>query len=676
MWFFALLAIAIVLVIYLFTRNQQTSPLTRTTSAPTSSIFHVHGKDIWLPTDHYYAWMMIDTELSTNAVVDACVPLPCFRTLREGAVQLVEKYSHDLQTPIGSKHPAAYKDGMVAVGPLIEAALVDIFEKKKVEIYKVRTVSDDTVQVALLVEDDLHDFWFTFRQLPAALAQPRRAVHNVGFFSAQAVVKGEELDIIQCYKRQVVHWRMTPEVPQEWYEPMQRAVDYWNQHLQTAGPQSTRLDLNLEPWTGPLTNPDVNLLCLSSSKDYIGVGTTVNDGRSGEHLWSRIAISPHSINRHSQLFGDQERTTAHRDHLLFYTLTHELGHTLGLRHNFVASVDGNSSYMAYFPSWYPDETGKLHFLKAKISGTYDAMAIQYGYSKVPHGTEETLDRVHPVLQQLIDERQQLFHTDENIDSDKILARVHRHSMGSNLDGPRLWMKSWKRYRSTLFKDPQEHLRDVKRVFFFLNAITESVANSMTFVHGYDTDYRRQQLTVNDQTDRVIGEAVEYLVGDSWRLDDIQEHLLSVTLNDDAAEVTDRPRKGLYTLNQAPVDLLHLNAVLKVAQEIFAPERIATLNDPGRLLILLLTTKGLQTRTSIVGGGDSLHVNTMTGILAAIEHYKDKYSTVAKLSLEGAVNQLMDASSVEHRERITAGIQRVKEKVRTLKPRRPHSGCRS
>lgn len=71
---------------------------------------------------------------------------------------------------------------------------------------------------------------------------------------------------------------------------------------------------------------------------------------------------------------------------------HEVGHTLGLAHNFAASVDGRTSVMDYpHPYITLDAQGNLDFSKAyddKI-GAWDKRAIIFGYQDFPEGLDKT-----------------------------------------------------------------------------------------------------------------------------------------------------------------------------------------------------------------------------------------------------------------------------------------------
>lgn len=69
---------------------------------------------------------------------------------------------------------------------------------------------------------------------------------------------------------------------------------------------------------------------------------------------------------------------------------HEVGHTLGLAHNFAASSYGRASVMDYPAPLVEIKSGKLDLSNAYGTGVgaYDKFAIKYGYSEFPPGAEE------------------------------------------------------------------------------------------------------------------------------------------------------------------------------------------------------------------------------------------------------------------------------------------------
>src|SRR5215204_460186 len=69
---------------------------------------------------------------------------------------------------------------------------------------------------------------------------------------------------------------------------------------------------------------------------------------------------------------------------------HEVGHALGLSHNFAASTYGRASVMDYPAPMVGITDGKLDFSRAYATGMgdWDIQAIRYAYSELPSGTNE------------------------------------------------------------------------------------------------------------------------------------------------------------------------------------------------------------------------------------------------------------------------------------------------
>ena len=105
---------------------------------------------------------------------------------------------------------------------------------------------------------------------------------------------------------------------------------------------------------------------------------------------------------------------------------HEVGHTLGLAHNFAASsVAPGTSVMDYPHPWItlaPDGTPDLSHAYTTGIGSWDKVAITYGYSDFPQGTDE-----HKALDAILRKATYsglLFITDQD---SRPLGSAHPHS---------------------------------------------------------------------------------------------------------------------------------------------------------------------------------------------------------------------------------------------------------
>ena len=72
---------------------------------------------------------------------------------------------------------------------------------------------------------------------------------------------------------------------------------------------------------------------------------------------------------------------------------HEVGHTLGLAHNFAASTYGRASVMDYPAPLVEIKNGRLDLSNAYATGigAYDKFAIRYAYAQVPRGRDEAAE---------------------------------------------------------------------------------------------------------------------------------------------------------------------------------------------------------------------------------------------------------------------------------------------
>ena len=92
----------------------------------------------------------------------------------------------------------------------------------------------------------------------------------------------------------------------------------------------------------------------------------------------------------SALLGDPRRSPR-RGGAFRLLVAHEIGHTLGLRHQFMASAQGMSSVMDYpFPYIPLDASGYRHCTKThfQLKSAWDKAAIFYGYHPFRAEAEE------------------------------------------------------------------------------------------------------------------------------------------------------------------------------------------------------------------------------------------------------------------------------------------------
>jgi len=127
----------------------------------------------------------------------------------------------------------------------------------------------------------------------------------------------------------------------------------------------------IDPRTGEIIKGQVSLGSLRDRQDFLiaeGLVQPYEDGKPVSDKMMKLAIA--------------------RLHQL---AAHEVGHTLGLQHNFAASVNGRASVMDYpSPLIGLNADGTIDLSKAYTTeiGGWDTRAILYGYQDFPAGTNE------------------------------------------------------------------------------------------------------------------------------------------------------------------------------------------------------------------------------------------------------------------------------------------------
>ncbi|MFQ5767090.1 MAG: zinc-dependent metalloprotease, partial [Acidobacteriota bacterium] len=154
-------------------------------------------------------------------------------------------------------------------------------------------------------------------------------------------------------------------------------------------------------------------------------GGGVVDPRSGEMIKANVLLGSQRIRQDRLLFqglaGTSAAGTGSTDDPVELSLArirqlaaHEVGHTLGLSHNFAASTYGRASVMDYpAPKIGIKEDGRLDFSHAYAVGVgdWDIQAVRYAYTVFPRRTDE-----NRALEALVEEglsRGLYFLTDED-----------------------------------------------------------------------------------------------------------------------------------------------------------------------------------------------------------------------------------------------------------------------
>lgn len=130
-------------------------------------------------------------------------------------------------------------------------------------------------------------------------------------------------------------------------------------------------------------------------------GSTVTDPRTGEIIKGHVSLGSLRVRQDYLiaqgltapfLKGDEKAADAERMALarIRQLSAHEVGHTLGIQHNYISSGQGRASVMDYPHPYVKLTDGRIDLSEAYQEGigAWDKEAIKFGYQDFPPGTDE------------------------------------------------------------------------------------------------------------------------------------------------------------------------------------------------------------------------------------------------------------------------------------------------